>query len=168
MNNAQVDIAAASDDNLTGTEAFINVLAHLQHPHPPLEVGIATINDDLKAWSHDQLRSEIIRLRQIISQSHLNTEDSTSPSGVDLELNVRPIQAKRGRQSIEYGQINHHSNGVESKKVKVERDQGTGKRLEKGRKTELGKAIRTKVRDHLNNDSPNRTWPSSCYQSGSS
>jgi len=30
-------------------------------------------------------------------------------------------------------------------RAKAERDEGTGKRVEKGRRTELGKAIRTKV-----------------------
>ncbi len=130
-------------------EAIIDVLAHLQ-PHLDAGPDANTFDrhargDDeaeLEGWTTNQLKAEVLRLRRAAG----------TPPGRDIGARStvsRSTRLKRER-GPGGGEIDASTPGGSKRKEKkvkekVGRDEGTGKMLEKGRKTELGNAIRAKV-----------------------
>ena len=121
----------AEQDERSGTKAIIDALAHLQHPGPSDEEA------ELDEWSIDQLKAEVLRLR------HLNHASSTRSTPLEPPPLIRP-KRKRGKEKARTDSPSKEK-GKKSRVI-AERDEGTGKRLERGRRTELSKAIRAKVR----------------------
>ncbi|RXK34848.1 hypothetical protein M231_07894 [Tremella mesenterica] len=78
--------------------------------------------DEMKDWTQDQLKAEVLRLRQQVSSSkHQSASKSKKKEG----------KKQSGKRS--------------KSRAGKERDLETGKRVEKSRKTELGKAVRSKI-----------------------
>ena len=118
-------------EGASGAEAISDVLAHLHH-HPQH-------SDELDGWTTDQLKAEILRLRRLTGSSSTPVTSLVDPVLVGTKAKRKRVSADGKRPAAEGGKK------VKAARERVERDEGTGKRVEKGRRTELGKAVRAKV-----------------------
>ncbi|KAK4689051.1 hypothetical protein P7C73_g1055, partial [Tremellales sp. Uapishka_1] len=117
--------------------AIIDVLSHLNHTQ-------AQDDGELEGWSNERLREEVLRLRR-------ETRPGKSSNGeYELDAIDPELLGKR-----EHGQ---EDGGKKRKRVKTltMRHEETGKRVEKSRRVELGKALRTKMKQsmQISADSP--------------
>ena len=129
--NSEFEVDDAEQDERSGTKAIIDALAHLHRPNASDEEA------ELDGWSIDQLKAEVLRLRHV--------HHASSSRSALLEPIRPPTRSKRSREKRNV-RTDSVSKGKEKKpRVIPERDEGTGKRLERVRRTELSKAIREKV-----------------------
>ena len=130
---------------------------HTHHHATPLETTESpidsTIDEDISRWSAQKLRTEVIRLRGILrslghdvtppeTRSKKRKRNDTALGEVGIENAITEVQDgdNRGRE-----ESLGTSAKSEKERKRVMRDQETGKRVDKGRRLELGKAIRAKV-----------------------
>ena len=122
-------------------------------PHADLQEH--RLDDDIARWSASKLRAEVVRLRGMLRAMG---QDVTPPDN----RKKRKREGDTGEMPDNHGDTAHASSqglvglsgldglgglGAKEKERKlVVRDQETGKRVDKGRRLELGKAIRAKVR----------------------
>ncbi len=149
--NQVPDSNSALDEN---DPAIISVLHHLQHESlPSSSLTTSTVDPEagLEGWTAEQLRQEVIRLREearhssILPQLEAGLHVDLSHQFQDPAINEKKPKAKgKGKRPR---LLNDDGSAVVVKKVKPTsaRDGTTGKRLEGKRKVELAKAIREKV-----------------------
>jgi hypothetical protein len=125
-------------------QTIINAFQEIVHGDlSHLEIDDDGIDDrdqeDMEGWSERELREEVMRLRGEVRD-------------LKAQLEVARIGVKGKRKNIgtAEGRKRKSEEGVRGeKRLKIERSEETGKRVERARKTELGHAIRAKVSECL-------------------
>lgn len=136
----------SDDDDISNTDTHQNLSTSLATPASPFVLDDR--DHDISRWSATKLRAEVIRLRGILRDlgQDVTPPDSKGKKRKRRETDQTDIaDAADGQQQEETARGPSMSARPEKERKKVIRDQETGKRVDKGRRLELGRAIRAKV-----------------------
>ena len=129
---------------------IIDVLAHL-HPLTQHDDEDVAFPDDLEGWTLDELKVEVRRLRGVIAEANLPRVSRGKRKRVEVDGRERDLEGDKGERGARRageggrGREKEENRMTGERGEKGARDEGTGKRVERGRRTELGKAVRAKV-----------------------
>ena len=161
---------AAGDNDDVNDQAIIDVLARL---HPSTEVSISNVDlvateghestilpdetdDILAGWTAEQLRAEVLRLRRAArgqGDARGVNGHGAEMFGTSMEPQVPEASGSTPVDTTEKpprrARKKRKRTDVEEVKPKTRRNEETGKRLEKGRRTELARAVRMRVSSNI-------------------
>jgi hypothetical protein len=123
------------------TQTIISALSqsHSQS-HSHFQIPTSPDIDELNTWSIDQLKDEVRTLRDEVVRLREEVASGGKGSGKGKG------KGKEREKEKEKKGVKRKLEGVEEEGKKPRKDEETGKRVERARKTELSIAIRAKVR----------------------